>query len=121
MQGLTGNKLEKACDLCHITLNKNAVVGDVSAMTPGGARVGTPAMTSRGLKEADFEQIGEFLHRVVQICLEVQESHGKLLKDWTRYRLPFPSFLTVAFASLDLRLSSSVFLVACHTFNLLLL
>lgn len=83
-QGLTGNKLEKACDLCHITLNKNAVVGDVSAMTPGGARVGTPAMTSRGLKEADFEQIGEFLHRVVQICLEVQESHGKLLKDWTR-------------------------------------
>ena len=37
--------------MCHITLNKNAVVGDVSAMTPGGVRVGTPAMTSRGLKE----------------------------------------------------------------------
>ena len=45
--------------MCHITLNKNAVVGDVSAMTPGGVRVGTPAMTSRGLKEevcvTDFE------------------------------------------------------------------
>ncbi len=40
--------MEKACDLSHITLNKNAVVGDVSAMTPGGVRIGAPAMTSRG-------------------------------------------------------------------------
>ena len=43
--------MEKVCDMCHITLNKNAVVGDVSAMTPGGCRIGTPAMTSRGLTE----------------------------------------------------------------------
>lgn len=39
-QGITGSKMERACDLCHITLNKNAVVGDVSAMTPGGVRIG---------------------------------------------------------------------------------
>lgn len=93
-EGVTGSKMEKACDLCHVTLNKNAgeasgraggglggacrrvpclglmardtapkalqllptppppVVGDVSALTPGGVRIGAPAMTSRGLKEA---------------------------------------------------------------------
>jgi len=32
--------MEKACDVAHITLNKNAVVGDVSAMNPGGVRIG---------------------------------------------------------------------------------
>lgn len=49
LQGVTGSKMESVCDLAHITLNKNAVVGDVSAMTPGGVRIGAPAMTSRGL------------------------------------------------------------------------
>ncbi len=53
--------------MCHITLNKNAVVGDISAMNPGGVRIGTPAMTSRGLKEGDFMQIADFLHEVVQV------------------------------------------------------
>lgn len=45
---------------------------------------GTPAMTSRGLKEADFEKIGDFLLEVLQVCKELQESHGKLLKDFTK-------------------------------------
>jgi glycine hydroxymethyltransferase len=38
--GLTGNKVEKVCELAHITLNKNAVFGDSSALSPGGVRVG---------------------------------------------------------------------------------
>ena len=55
-QGVTGSKMQAMCDAAHITLNMNSVAGDVSAMTPGGVRIGMPAMTSRGLKEADFEQ-----------------------------------------------------------------
>ncbi|EAZ18268.1 hypothetical protein OsJ_33805 [Oryza sativa Japonica Group] len=82
--GLTGNKVEKMCDLCSITLNKNAVFGDSSALAPGGVRIGTPAMTSRGLVEKDFEQIGEFLHQAVTICLNIQKEHGKLLKDFSK-------------------------------------
>ena len=54
--------MEKACDLVHITLNKNAVVGDVSALAPGGVRIGAPAMTSRGLQENHFEEIADMLH-----------------------------------------------------------
>ena len=82
-EGITGSKMEKACDMCHITLNKNAVVGDVSAMTPGGVRIGAPAMTSRGLKEADFEAIAVFLHEVLEECKRVQGASGKMLKAFT--------------------------------------
>ena len=56
--GLTGSKLEKLCDAAGITLNKNAVHGDKSAAAPGGVRLGTPALTSRGLGAHDFEQVG---------------------------------------------------------------
>ncbi|KAG5607635.1 hypothetical protein H5410_029127 [Solanum commersonii] len=82
--GLTGNKVEKLCDLCNITVNKNAVFGDSSALAPGGVRIGTPAMTSRGLVEKDFEQIAEFLHRAVTITLNIQKEFGKLLKDFNK-------------------------------------
>ncbi|KAJ2436835.1 glycine hydroxymethyltransferase shm1, partial [Coemansia sp. RSA 2424] len=82
-QGLTGSKIEKVCELVNITLNKNSVCGDKSAVTPGGVRIGTAALTSRGFKEADFERIGELLHRTVEISLEVQAQCGsKLLKDF---------------------------------------
>lgn len=46
--------------------------------------IGTPAMTSRGLVEKDFEQIGEFLHRAVTITLNIQKEFGKLLKDFNK-------------------------------------
>ncbi len=39
-EGISGAKMEKMCDMAHITLNKNAIVGDVSAMNPGGVRIG---------------------------------------------------------------------------------
>ncbi|KAJ2018694.1 glycine hydroxymethyltransferase shm1 [Coemansia sp. RSA 2337] len=82
-QGLTGSKIEKVCELVNITLNKNSVCGDKSAVTPGGVRIGTAALTSRGFKEEDFERIGELLHRTVEISLEVQSQCGsKLLKDF---------------------------------------
>lgn len=82
--GLTGNKMEKVCDLCHITLNKNAVFGDASAMSPGGVRIGAPAMTSRGLVEADFVKIGEFLGRAADICLKIMGEHGKMMRDFNK-------------------------------------
>eukprot|EP00492_Amphilonche_elongata_P003028 TRINITY_DN3325_c0_g1_i1.p1 TRINITY_DN3325_c0_g1~~TRINITY_DN3325_c0_g1_i1.p1 ORF type:complete len:135 (-),score=5.94 TRINITY_DN3325_c0_g1_i1:83-433(-) len=53
-------------------------------MSPGGVRIGTPAMTSRGLKEAEFEKIGEFLHRGVEIALATQTKCGKKLVDFLK-------------------------------------
>jgi len=62
--------------------NKNTVHGDTSALTPGGVRIGTPAMTTRGLTATDFTKVGEFLDRCCTIALEVQKVKGKKLKDF---------------------------------------
>lgn len=80
--GLTGSKMEKACEMASITLNKNAVHGDSSALNPGGVRVGTPALTTRGFKEHDFEAVANFLHRAAQIALTLQSETGKKLVDF---------------------------------------
>ena len=79
---LTGSKVERVFEEMHITLNKNAVHGDVSAMAPGGVRIGAPAMTSRGLKEDDFRKIGDFLHRGLLLAQETQAKSGKKLVDF---------------------------------------
>merc|ERR1712194_764298 len=47
--GLTGSKVEKVCEVCSISSNRNAVHGDASALSPGGVRIGSPAMTTWGL------------------------------------------------------------------------
>ena len=80
--GLTGNKLEKICDAVRITLNKNSVPGDVSAITPGGVRIGSPAMTTRGANADQFKLIAQFLHRAVQIALEIQAATGTKINDF---------------------------------------
>jgi glycine hydroxymethyltransferase len=80
-QSITGSKFEKVCDAVSITLNKNCVPGDVSAITPGGVRIGTPALTTRKMVESDFEQIAEFLHEALVIGLRLQEQAGPKIKD----------------------------------------
>merc|ERR1712099_130643 len=78
--GLTGGKVEKVCEAANITLNKNCVAGDVSALSPGGVRIGTPAMTTRGCKVDDMVKIAGFLDRTVQIAIQIQDKVGKKLK-----------------------------------------
>merc|ERR1711941_177057 len=80
--GLTGAKIEKVCDKVSISLNRNCVHGDASALSPGGVRIGAPSMTTRGCDEKHFEKIAEFLDRTVQIALQVQTEKGKKLKDF---------------------------------------
>jgi len=80
--GLTGGKVEKVCDAASISLNRNCVAGDASALSPGGVRIGAPSMTTRGCSEEHFGKIAEFLDRVVQISLKVQAEKGKKLKDF---------------------------------------
>merc|ERR1712072_1177333 len=80
--GLTGGKVEKVCEAASISLNRNCVHGDASALSPGGVRIGAPSMTTRGCKEADFVKIADFLDRTVKIALKVQTEKGKKLKDF---------------------------------------
>lgn len=76
--GLTGKSFEKVCEICHITLNKIAIFDDNGMITPGGVRIGTPAMTSRGCLESDFETMADFLFRAAQIGNLVQRQKTSL-------------------------------------------
>jgi len=51
-------------------------------MTPGAVRIGTPAVTSRGMNEEDMVQVAEFLINVVNICLKIQKNTGKNMKNF---------------------------------------
>ena len=64
LQGMdiSGKELQNRCDEVYITLNKNAVPGDPrSPFVTSGVRIGTPAVTTRGLKEADMEKVAELV------------------------------------------------------------
>ena len=57
---ISGKELQNRCDQVYITLNKNAVPGDPrSPFVTSGVRIGTPAVTSRGLVEADMAKVAE--------------------------------------------------------------
>ena len=60
---MTGSKVERVLELAGMTANKNSIPGDTSAIDPGGVRLGTPALTTRGLDARDFDVVAEFLHR----------------------------------------------------------
>ncbi|EFX79152.1 hypothetical protein DAPPUDRAFT_52799 [Daphnia pulex] len=83
-KGLDGARAEQVCNKTSISLNKNTCPGDKSAMTPGGLRLGAPALTSRGFIEKDFEQMVEFFHQAIGIAAEAKLKTSKL-KDYKEY------------------------------------
>ncbi len=65
--GITGKELEHLLDECHITVNKNAIPNDPqSPFVTSGIRVGTPSVTTRGMKEAEMTVIGKLISKVVK-------------------------------------------------------
>ena len=81
---ITGSKVEKICEYVDISINKNSVAGDKSALSPCGIRLGTSALTSRGFKEEDFVKVVEFIDSVIQIALEIQTQSGAKLVDFVK-------------------------------------
>ena len=63
---ITGKELEKLLDAVHITCNKNTIPNDPrSPFVTSGVRLGTPAVTSRGFKEEDMEEVAELIFKVI--------------------------------------------------------
>ena len=98
VQGIDGSRVEKVLESVHIAANKNTVPGDVSAMVPGGIRMGrffffyhivlvrflfklyliclvasgTPALTSRGFVEEDFVKVAEYFDAAVTLAVKIK-------------------------------------------------
>uniref|UniRef100_A0A672NSH2 glycine hydroxymethyltransferase n=1 Tax=Sinocyclocheilus grahami TaxID=75366 RepID=A0A672NSH2_SINGR len=77
-QGMDGARAERVLELVSITANKNTCPGDKSALTPGGLRLGSPALTSRQFKESDFQQVVDFFDQGIKIALDVKKKTKKL-------------------------------------------
>ena len=73
-KGIDGARVERVLELCGVASNKNTVPGDKSAMKPGGLRMGSPAMTTRGFQPADFTRVAEIVDRAVTITLRVDKA-----------------------------------------------
>lgn len=66
-KGLTGAEVEKALDKAGITVNKNGIPYDTEKpMVTSGIRIGTPAVTTRGMKEKEMEEIGNFILETIE-------------------------------------------------------
>ncbi|MCI6580865.1 MAG: serine hydroxymethyltransferase, partial [Oscillospiraceae bacterium] len=73
---ITGKELEHRLDEVYITVNKNAVPNDPqSPFVTSGIRIGTPAVTTRGLKEDDMKQIAEYIYLA---CTDFENSADKI-------------------------------------------
>ncbi|KAJ6892815.1 hypothetical protein NC651_025890 [Populus alba x Populus x berolinensis] len=108
-KGIDGSRVEKVLESVHIAANKNTVPGDVSAMVPGGIRMGkglyltrqcalilftatfldrhnctsgTPALTSRGFVEEDFAKVADFFDAAVKVAVKIKaETKGKQISE----------------------------------------
>lgn len=82
---LTGSKMEALYEMINISVNKNTVYGDENAIAPRGLRVGTPAVTSRGLGVTDMNSIADFFDRGIKIALDIQANmKGKTLTEFKK-------------------------------------
>jgi glycine hydroxymethyltransferase len=72
-RGVDGARVERVLELCSVASNKNTVPGDKSALKPGGLRLGTPAMTTRGFQPEDFRRVAGIVDRAVTITQKLDK------------------------------------------------
>jgi len=89
-KGVKGADAEKALGLAGITVNKNTVPFDPrSPFDPSGIRMGTPALTTRGLKEAEMDQVAEWIDRAIA-NVGKEEELAKIREEVRAFALNFP-------------------------------
>ncbi|MBA2620458.1 MAG: serine hydroxymethyltransferase [Acidobacteria bacterium] len=91
-KGITGKVAEKALDAVHITVNKNTIPFDTnSPFVASGIRLGTPALTTRGMKETEMQTIGRLIASVVREP-ESEETKMQVKKDVAELTEKFPLY-----------------------------
>jgi glycine hydroxymethyltransferase len=75
--GLTGKVAEKALDAAHITVNKNTIPYDPNPpLVASGIRIGTPALTTRGMKEPEMDLVGDFIAEILRAPEDAEVQAG---------------------------------------------
>jgi len=82
--GITGARAEYILEEVSIACNKNTVPGDKSALNPSGIRLGTPALTTRGLLETDIDRVVDFIDRALLLSKEIAAVSGPKLVDFKK-------------------------------------
>ncbi|KAI5191655.1 glycine hydroxymethyltransferase [Nematocida sp. AWRm77] len=77
-KGVEGAETETVCDMLGINVNKNTVPGDVSPLKPSGVRLGTFAITTRGLKEKEAEALASVVHYAVETVQRYRAVQGSV-------------------------------------------
>jgi glycine hydroxymethyltransferase len=67
--GLIGKKVVNACEVANISVNEASVYGERPPIPDGGVRIGTPAVTTRNMKEEEMVIIAGFIDKVIKVCL----------------------------------------------------
>lgn len=87
---VSGKRAEETLDKIHLTLNKNVIPDDPrKPYSPSGIRLGTPAITTRGMKEADMEVIADWMHQAITHSRD-DAYLAKLADEVKAYSLKFP-------------------------------
>jgi glycine hydroxymethyltransferase len=91
-KGITGKVAEKALDEVNITVNKNTIPFDTNKpFVASGIRLGTPALTTRGMKEAEMKQIGEMIASVIREP-ESEDVKGRVRQQVAEITARFPMY-----------------------------
>ena len=86
--GVSGKELEKRLDDAHVTCNKNTIPNDPrSPFVTSGVRLGTPAVTTRGMKEDDMDKIAEIIAMVIQSEDNVEKARAMVAELTEKYPL----------------------------------
>lgn len=89
-KGMTGKELEKMLDEVHITVNKNAIPFDTQKpFVTSGIRLGTPAMTTRGMKEPEAKKIAQLITKVIE---EKEGAFGYVTAEVAKLCAEFPLY-----------------------------
>lgn len=87
-KNISGSKFEKLAELCLVSVNKNTIASDKSALNPSGIRLGTSAMTSRGFKEKDFKFVADIVNQICDLAIEIQiKCNSRMLRDFMNYAI----------------------------------
>ena len=87
---MTGQELEDRLDRVHITVNKNSIPGDTQPpMITSGIRIGTPAMTTRGLKEEEMKIVGDLILKAI---FDFDVSRGEILSTVDELCVKYPLY-----------------------------